>query len=271
MTEHWPPLVVNRVGNQIGDGPLSECRCLPELADEFAPQQPKVVSVQAPRLGRQAAGQQVPQKRFEASHDLLARPFIAVFVTPTLRPFRQSRAIDRQIVIDYDGVRFIDGFSSMQLITLLNHCQRFPGFVYEKARLCAQANSIEVEVLSRRNSRGICSGCQRPGPTYDHLPQRRFEFVPFWGFMVLLLYCMRRIDCQSCGVKVEQVPWGCGKHQLTTAYMLFLANWARKLSWTDTARSFHTSWEKVCQSVEYVVAWGARTSDARTHSGDRCR
>ncbi|WP_301101785.1 transposase [Propionivibrio sp.] len=74
--------------------------------------------------------------------------------------------------------------------------------------------------------------------------------------MVLLLYRMRRIDCRTCGVKVEQVPWGCGKHQLTTAYMLFLAHWARKLSWTETARSFHTSWEKVCQAVEYGVAWG---------------
>ncbi len=74
--------------------------------------------------------------------------------------------------------------------------------------------------------------------------------------MVLLLYSMRRIDCRNCGVKVEQVPWGCGKHQLTTAYMLFLAHWAKKLSWKETARSFHTSWEKVCQAVEFVVAWG---------------
>jgi transposase len=144
----------------------------------------------------------------------------------------------------------------MQLITLLNHCQRFPGFVYEKARLCAESNTIEVDVRPRLNSKGICSICQQPGSTYDHLAQRRFEFVPFWGFMVLLLYRMRRIDCRTCGVKVEQVPWGCGKHQLTTAYMLFLAHWARKLSWKETARSFHTSWGKVCQAVEYVVAWG---------------
>jgi transposase len=130
----------------------------------------------------------------------------------------------------------------MLLTTLLNHCQRFPGFVYEKARLCIQSNTIEVDVRSRRNSRGACSGCQQRGPTYDHLPPRRFEFVPFWGFMVVLLYRMRRIDCRACGVKVEQVPWGCGKHQLTTAYMLFLAHWAKKLSWKETALSFHTSW-----------------------------
>jgi transposase len=72
----------------------------------------------------------------------------------------------------------------------------------------------------------------------------------------VLLYCMRRVDCRACGVRVEAVPWGVGKHQLTKAYMLFLAHWARKLSWQETAVSFRTTWDKVCQSVEYVVQWG---------------
>jgi transposase len=38
--------------------------------------------------------------------------------------------------------------------------------------------------------------------------------------------------------------------------MLFLARWARRLSWTETADAFHTSWDKVCDAVEYVVTWG---------------
>jgi transposase len=38
--------------------------------------------------------------------------------------------------------------------------------------------------------------------------------------------------------------------------LLFLARWARKLSWKETAEAFHTSWEKVCNAVEYVVGWG---------------
>src|SRR5664280_2070641 len=67
---------------------------------------------------------------------------------------------------------------------------------------------------------------------------------------------MRRVDCRNCGVVVEEVPWSDGKHQLTKAYMLFLARWARKLSWKETAESFHTSWDKVCDAVEYVVGWG---------------
>ena len=144
----------------------------------------------------------------------------------------------------------------MRLISLLNHYQHFPGFVYEKARHCAPTQTIEITVRPRRGSRPVCSGCHKAAPACDHLNLRRFEFVPLWGCMVVFLYCMRRVDCRACGVRVEAVPWGVGKHQLTKAYMLFLAHWARKLSWQETAASFRSTWDKVCQSVEYVVHWG---------------
>ncbi|MGH9428874.1 MAG: ISL3 family transposase, partial [Terriglobia bacterium] len=60
----------------------------------------------------------------------------------------------------------------------------------------------------------------------------------------------------TCGVVVEKVPWASGKHHLTNVYMQFLAHWARKLSWKETAESFHTSWDQVCHAVEYMVSWG---------------
>jgi len=144
----------------------------------------------------------------------------------------------------------------MLLTRLLNACHHFPGFVYAGARLCETTNTIEIDVRPRLGSKPCCSGCGQPAPCYDHRSCRRFEFIPIWGFAVFLLYCMRRVDCQRCGVKVEEVPWGSGKHTLCKAYMLYLAQWARKLSWKETAQSFHTSWEKVVQSVEYVVQWG---------------
>ena len=144
----------------------------------------------------------------------------------------------------------------MLLTRLLNACHHFPGFVYERARLTENYNTIEVEVRPRRGSKGCCSGCSRPAAGYDQLEQRRFEFIPIWGFAVVLLYAMRRVECRACGVKVEEVPWAQGKHTLCKAYMLFLADWARKLSWKQTALSFHTSWEKVYDAVEYVVQWG---------------
>jgi transposase len=82
----------------------------------------------------------------------------------------------------------------------------------------------------RRGSEPVCSAGHKRGTAYDQLGVRRFEFVLIWGFIVLLLYRMRRVDCRTCGVRVEEVPWATGKHQLTKAYMLFLAHWARKLS-----------------------------------------
>ena len=144
----------------------------------------------------------------------------------------------------------------MQLITILNRCHRFKGFVYQQVRFGVDAKSIEVIVRPRKGTAAICSYCHKPAPGYDQLAERRFEFIPFWGFLVFLVYRMRRVSCRDCGVVVEEVPWGNGKRQSTKAHMLFLARWARRLSWKETADAFHTSWDKVCDAVEYVVAFG---------------
>jgi transposase len=140
---------------------------------------------------------------------------------------------------------------AMELITILNRCHRFRGFVYQQAHFSADKKSIEVAVRPRKGSVAICSRCHLPAPGYDQLGERRFEFTPLWGVLVFLLYTMRRVDCRRCGVvTVEEVPWGDGKRTLTKAYMLFLARGARRLSWKETA------WDKVFDAVEHVVTWG---------------
>jgi transposase len=145
----------------------------------------------------------------------------------------------------------------LQLITILNRCHHFPGFVYQQARFSSDHKSIEIVVRPRKGSKAVCSRCHQPAPGYDQLSERRFEFIPLWGFLVFLLYSMRRVDCRHCeAVVVEEVPWGDGKRSLTRAYMLFLARWARRLSWKETAEAFRTSWEKVFDAVEHVVAFG---------------
>jgi hypothetical protein len=100
----------------------------------------------------------------------------------------------------------------MDLITILNRCHRFRGFVYQYAHFSADKKSIEVAVRPRKGSAAICSRCHRMAPGYDQLAKRRFESIPLWGFLVFLLYTMRRVDCRRCGlVAVEEVPWGDGK------------------------------------------------------------
>jgi len=145
----------------------------------------------------------------------------------------------------------------MEIITVLNRCHHFRGFVYENARFSSDNSSIEVSVRPRKGSTAICSRCHHAAPGYDQLAERRFEFIPLWGFFVFLLYAMRGVNCRRCGVvAVEEVPWGDGKRTLTKAYMLFLARWARRLSWKETAECFRTSWDKVFDAVEHVVTWG---------------
>lgn len=146
----------------------------------------------------------------------------------------------------------------MPLETILNRLHKFKSFVYTKVVWGEPGRSIDMHIRPRKNSRPVCSSCRRPGPVYDHQPNpRRFEFVPLWGLTVYFVYRMRRVACPTCGrVVVEHVPWGDGKHQTTTTYRWFLANWAKRLSWQEVAVVFNTSWQTVFRSVQYAVCWG---------------
>jgi len=147
----------------------------------------------------------------------------------------------------------------MQLETILNRVEKNKSFVYRNARWTTAPSGppqLEVTILPRANSRPICSGCRQTGPGYDHLPARRFEFVPLWQIPVFFVYALRRVNCANCGVTAEQVPWCQGKQTQTRTYQWFLAFWARRLSWQETARVFGTSWQRVFQAVKYAVMWG---------------
>jgi len=151
----------------------------------------------------------------------------------------------------------------MQLKTILNRVQKFKSFVYGNVVWLDESKNLAllVQVLARANSKPICSGCNDPGPGYDTLPPRMFEFVPLWGIAVFFAYALRRVNCPRCGVKVEKVPWADGKSTMTKTHMQFLATWAKRLSWKETAVVFRTTWEKVFRSVEWAVQWGLEHRD----------
>ena len=44
------------------------------------------------------------------------------------------------------------------------------------------------------------------------------------------------MECREHGVVVEHIPWSDGKRPVTYAMMGFLARWARRLSWRETAQ-----------------------------------
>ena len=98
----------------------------------------------------------------------------------------------------------------MELITILNRCHHFPGFVYHHARFGPDKKTIEIAVRPRKGSRQLFArAATKPAPGYDNLPQRRFEFIPFWGFLVFLLYfdAPRRLPPLQYRVRGGEVPW----------------------------------------------------------------
>jgi hypothetical protein len=80
---------------------------------------------------------------------------------------------------------------AMELITILNRCHHFRGFVYQQAHFKADKKCIEVAVRPRKGSAAVCSRCHLPAPGYDQLAERCFELIPLWGYLVFLLYTMR--------------------------------------------------------------------------------
>jgi len=148
----------------------------------------------------------------------------------------------------------------VRIETVLNHCYRHKSFIYAECRfeLIGRKQSLVAEIMPRKNGLAECSKCGKASPVYDHLDEREFEFVPLWNIPVCFRYRMRRVKCSEHGVKVERVPWANGKSHLTKPFELFLAKWAKKLSWKEVAESFNTTWDNVFRSVKSMVEYGLR-------------
>lgn len=159
-----------------------------------------------------------------------------------------------------DPIRSPTGFIEMQLKTILNSVTDYKSFVFEKIWIekeTPENRYVVVEIKPRKNSKGICPECGKACPTYDTAQEHRWwEFVALWAIPVYFVYRMRRVTCPEHGEITERVPWSDGKHTQTVEQRQFLANWARRLSWSEVAECFNTSFGKVFRAVKWIVDWG---------------
>ncbi len=147
----------------------------------------------------------------------------------------------------------------LTLKTILRRVQDFTGFILESVLLRESSGGalVDVQLAPDFRHRRRCSCCQRPAPIHDRLDTRTWSFVPLWGLRVFFHYAPRRVTCPVTGkATVEHMPWNVGKHRQTRAHMIFLAQWAKLLSWKKTAQIFRTSWDTVHRCVQWVVEWG---------------
>jgi hypothetical protein len=179
-------------------------------------------------------------------------------------PWRERSILRRRAVkMRLLGQPLCRSHRRIHLKSILNRVEWHKCFVYKQVRFVDGLvdPELEVEIEPRANSRAICSGCGEKRSGYGRLSPRRFQFVPLWNIAVFFVYAIRRVDCTTCGVTVERVPWGEGKEHLTTSYRWFLARWAKRLSWKETADAFSTTWDNVFRSVKHAVEWGLAHRD----------
>ena len=152
----------------------------------------------------------------------------------------------------------------MRIRTILNKYERYKSFVYTNEFFEKHKNqeALIIQIEPRKNSKPTCSGCHQKHSTYDHQSKSRdFAFPLLWGTPVYFRYRMRRVNCPSCGVKIEEVPWAEGKSPITKAHRQFLSFWAKKMSWQEVAKIFKSSWYHVFTSVKQTVEYGLEHRD----------
>jgi transposase len=146
----------------------------------------------------------------------------------------------------------------MLIKTLLNKVDKFKSFVFTTVTfgIIKGEEVIIVDIVPRKNSLPECPECGKRCKHHDFQPTRLFEHIPALERKWFFRYTPRRGNCPDHGVRVEYIPWAIGKDQKTTSYYAYLGNWAKRLSWKETAEVFETSWDTVYKAVEYAVEYG---------------
>jgi transposase len=152
---------------------------------------------------------------------------------------------------------------NLTLTSILKRVLPLKGFCYRWAGWDEHTGEvIEIGLAARKGARACCGNCRRPAPCYDLTREtRRWQFIGLWAIAIFFLYRPRRVQCRRCGVRVELLPWATGKLRLCNALRVYLAQWARLLSWQDVALRCQVSWADVYGAVKWAVRYGLRHRD----------
>jgi transposase len=156
---------------------------------------------------------------------------------------------------------------NLTVTSLLKRVLPIKRFCYQSAQWVENADGkgqavIEVVLAARRGAEACCGACGQKAPGYDRSAEARsWQFIALWAIAVYFVYAPRRVECRRCGVRVERLPWASGKLHLCDALRVFLAQWARLLSWQEVAKRFDVRWNDVYASVKSMVRYGLRHRD----------
>ena len=147
----------------------------------------------------------------------------------------------------------------MHISSLLRKTLALKGHKVKKVK--EEGEAITAQLVPRKNSKQVCSGCGKRRPGYDTLPERTWRHVPLWGIPVILTCRPRRVECPECGIVVEEMSWSAGKSTLSVPLIVVLSSYAKLLAWQEVARLFSVSWNTVAAAVASAVEYGLEHRD----------
>lgn len=139
----------------------------------------------------------------------------------------------------------------MRISTVFRKLLGVTGMVVHAVTLEESGLVIDVKP-SRRKPR--CGQCGRRGPVYDTCKSRAWRHLGLGRVPFLLRYTPRRVNCRSCGVHVEGVPWAAPASRFTRDFEELAAYLAQRMDKTATCKLLGINWRTVGTIVERVVA-----------------
>lgn len=119
--------------------------------------------------------------------------------------------------------------------------------------VCFQEDGVVVDVRPRWR-RPRCGQCGRRRTIYDRSPPRRWRHLALGRTRFWLRYAPRRVDCPSCGVRVERVPWASHGSFFTGDFEEMAAYLAQQMDRTAVSKLLAINWRTVGTIVERIVA-----------------
>ncbi len=112
--------------------------------------------------------------------------------------------------------------------------------------------ALVIEVKPRGKAR--CSRCGRKCPGYDRLKTRRWRHLDFGAHQVYLEAALARVECDRCGVVVEQVSWAEPDSRFTLHFEEMVGWLAQRCDKTAISTLLRIAWRSVGTILERVVA-----------------
>jgi transposase len=120
----------------------------------------------------------------------------------------------------------------------------------EGVELVGQDLLVHVKPRWRRPR---CACCGARGAGYDRRNPRRWRHLGLGSIRIWLCYAPRRVNCASCGIHTEQVPWAVAQSRFTEAFEEMAAYLAQSSNQTHVCKLLGIAWVTVGAIVARVV------------------